>query len=245
MTKRSSAYPFAFSCLKNAGCDSSVVQEQLMAECSTVCGETGVCAPYPNYDAVEEVICFSELETVQLNSGETKFITNLNIGDLVLTSNNKGNLFYSPVVAIIHQKNKIPAIFHHIKAENGIDIRLSKNHLILNGECNEKIDLKLVYALNVQIGSCIMTVSGLSKVISNDILKGEGVYSFVTLGEFPVVSGVVSSPFAFTHSIMHLYYNIYRIGYVYFPNLFASDFILKLTDTLSSSLTSIATSLGV
>ena len=63
--------------------------------------------------------CFAGSETIQLESGETKPISAISVGDRVLAADAAGKTSYAAVVAVPHAKNDIKAVFSHIASVSG------------------------------------------------------------------------------------------------------------------------------
>lgn len=162
-------------------------------------------------------LCFAGSETVSLESGEEKLISQVTMGDRILSSSSAGKLAYSEVVAVPHPENDIQTHFQHIVTTSGRGIKMSGLHMIPAGKCSyAPSDLPLVYASAIQSGDCINTVAGLEKVDYVETLEGKGVYAVVTMEEFVVVNGIVASPFAISHVFANMYYNFQRLYRTYF-----------------------------
>jgi Hint module len=92
---------------------------------------------------------------------------------------------YFKVVFIPHGANKQTAVFTHITTCSGRDIKMTQNHILPAGTCSlspspQTALLPLVYASQVSVGDCIMTVAGQEKVTAVEKVRGEGVYTIVT-----------------------------------------------------------------
>jgi Hint module len=124
--------------------------------------------------------CFAGSERVTLESGSSKFISDVLVGDRVLVADASGDMSYSQVVFIPHGANKDRAIFTHITTHSGRDIKMTQNHILPAGTCSLSTLLPLVYASQVSVGDCIMTVAGQERVSAVEKVRGEGVYTVVT-----------------------------------------------------------------
>lgn len=189
------------------------------------------CQPYPT-PPVAVVVCFSGIETVQVVSGEVKLISDVLVGDKVLSSDVNGVVRYTAVVSVIHLKNSISAIFHEITTSSGKAVRMTPEHLVPTGSCSSSSranhnKFTLMYASSVKLGSCLMTVDGPEVVVTNTLVEGIGVYSFVTQDEYIVVSGIIASPFALNHAIGNKFYDIYRMGYKFLPSFIQSKLFMS------------------
>jgi hypothetical protein len=154
-----------------------------------------------------------------------RLITDIRVGDRVLAADAVGRTFYSDVVFVPHGPNKDSAFFVHITTAHGRDIKMSKSHILPSGACNTASSLPLVYAKNVNVGDCVMTVSGEETVSAVEVVPGQGLYTIVTKEKFVVVNGIIASPFAVNHMMANLYYNIHRIVYEAAPALCDSSLI--------------------
>jgi Hint module len=164
--------------------------------------------------------CFAGSETVQLESGTSKAMSDVAVGDRVLAADITGKTAFSDVVYVPHARNSQRAVFARISTESGRDVQMTLNHLLPAGRCGSA--LPLTYASKVTVGDCIMTVSGEEKVSAAERVQGSGVYTIVTKLEYVVVNGVIASPFGANHMMANLYYNIHRFVYAIAPVLLRS-----------------------
>jgi Hint module len=168
--------------------------------------------------------CFSGSETVSLESGESKLISEVVVGDRILSADAAGKMAYSEVIAVPHAKNEIQARFIQLVTDSGRDVKMTGLHMVPAGSCSTTTtatgSLPLVYASAVKTGDCIKTVDGLERVVEVKESVSKGIYSVVTMEEFVVVNGVVASPFAISHVFANVYYNVLRVLYAYLPSAF-------------------------
>jgi Hint module len=129
-----------------------------------------------------------------------------------------------------HKSNKQRSLFVHISTESGRDVKVTKNHVLPSGACGSV--LPLVYASQVHVGECIMTVSGEEKISKVETVQGEGVYTVVTKEEYIVVNGIIASPFGANHMMANLYYNMHRFLYALSPLLLASEMLQSVNEGL-------------
>ena len=188
---------------------------------------------YPKYNATVEIVsssttsdaagasgpslCFGASETVTLENGESKKISDVQTGDRILAANTAGGLVYSDVVFVPHAKNDIEAEFTQIITESGRDIKMTGLHMIPAGSCTDGNTLPLVYASTVAADSCVSTISGLEKVVEVKKSMEKGVYTVVVMDEMIVVNGIIASPFGVSHTFTNIYYNLHRFAYTTFP----------------------------
>ena len=162
--------------------------------------------------------CFAGSETVRLESGEVRAISDVRVGDRVLSADAAGRTSYSDVVYVPHRANSDDALFTHITTASGRDIKTTPSHIILAGLCHSSASLPLTYASSVSVGDCVMTVSGEDMVSTVGTVQGKGLYTIVTKEEYVVVNGIIASPFAGNHMVANLYYNFHRLVYSSAPS---------------------------
>ena len=208
----------------NALCTGAVAdsQSQKFGDCdgdsiATLVSPTA--ASSPTTASTVEKSCFAGTETVSLESGETKRISEVRVGDRVLAADTSRRTLFSEVVFIPHEANTEKATFTQITTSHGRDIRMTGSHILPAGNCQSPSPLHDVYASSVTVGDCIMTVSGIEKVTAVATVQGQGLYTIVTKDEYVVINGVIASPFAYNHMVANFYYNAHRFIYAWAPGL--------------------------
>jgi Hint module len=161
--------------------------------------------------------CFAGSETVTLESGETKLISEVRAGDRVLAADASRQTVFSEVVFVPHGSNVDKSVYTHITTTHGRDIKMTHSHILPAGACKSTSPLPDVYASSVTVGDCIMTVSGMEEVSAVEMVQGQGLYTIVTKDEYVVVNGIIASPFAFNHMMANFFYNIHRFLYACVP----------------------------
>ena len=154
---------------------------------------------------------------MRIGPKEIRFISDVRVGDRVLAADAAGRTFYSDVVFLPHGTNTRRSLFTHISTVAGSSIKMTPSHIIPAGSCGSSASLPLVYASNVRVGDCIMTVSGEETVSAVEAVQGEGLYTIVTKAEYLVVNGIIVSPFGTNHMAANFYYNIHRFLYLSAP----------------------------
>jgi Hint module len=109
-----------------------------------------------------------------VESKGNRLIADIRVGDRVLAADAVGRTFYSDVVFVPHGRNKDSAVFVQITTAHGRDIKMSKSHILPSGACNTASSLPLVYAKNVNVGDCVMTVTGEERVSAVGVVPGQG-----------------------------------------------------------------------
>jgi len=183
---------------------------------------------FPSDDG-DDAVCFSGVDTVQLESGETKMLSEVQVGDRVLSADAKGALSYTDVVFLPHAANNKAATFANIATEGGKALKATKTHLV------QTCSGDLAYAGALKAGDCLRTVDGDERIASTSVTKAEGIYSVVAQNEFVVVSGIVSSPFAFAHGATNAVYNLHRALYKFAPALLKSSAVVSANAVLGAA----------
>ena len=165
--------------------------------------------------------CFAGTETLLLESGESIAIKDVQVGDRVQVVSRYGALDFADVIYIPHKENNERVTFTNIDTKDG-SLTLTPDHLILAGICGESMDL--IRADDVDIGSCIATTTGQTKITSSTTLKAQGIYTVVTSHSdgMIVVNGFKVSSFAINHFMGNTYYQIHRALHATFPSMVES-----------------------
>jgi len=174
----------------------------------------------------DDDVCFSADSTVQLESGATKTMAELKVGDKILSSDAAGKLSYSEVAFLPHGPNTKRADFVAVTTEFGKVVKATPTHLL------KGCDGSLVQAKSA---SCLRTVDGDEAVASIKTFESRGVYSAVTLdNEYLVVDAVVASPFAMAHGFVNAYYGLHRAIYKLSPSLMKLPSIVSANSLLAA-----------
>lgn len=182
--------------------------------------------------------CFAGSETVALASGETRAISEINLGDEIAVATMDGTFAgYSPVIAVPHAKNSIKASFAQISTVSGRDIKMTADHLVLGGACAAP---SLVQAGSLKAGECVQTVSGAEAIASISTVESEGIYTVVTKHDgLLIVNGVVASPFAVNHLVTNSFYNIVRLMYRVMPSVAKTSVVGQVLSAFGDVFTSV------
>jgi hypothetical protein len=179
--------------------------------------------------------CFAGSEAVMLADGTTKAISDVVLGDSILSSDGSGNVKFSNVIAVPHDRNHELATFIQLSAASA-DIKMTADHLVMvDPACDGVATLKAASA--VESGMCLVSVHGSITIESVKMVQGRGVYSVVTEEEFIVVNGFVASPFAVSHAVANAYYNVIRAV----PALLQFDVVRQASALLGSLALSVST----
>jgi len=159
------------------------------------------------------VSCFAGTELVTLEDGASKAISEVAMGDRILTVNARGEQVYSDVAYLPHGKNVVQAVFTVVSTETGRDLKMTANHMLPAGACTAA-SLPVVAAGQVAVGDCVQTVSGRERVVSVSAVEGKGIYTVIAMEELIVVNGVVATPYGGVNpALANVYYNVHRLAY--------------------------------
>jgi hypothetical protein len=164
--------------------------------------------------------CFAMSETVLLESGATKAISDVEVGDAIQVVSADGSLAFSEVVFLPHGANTQRALFAELELASGNSLRATPAHFVLAGACGADA-FELTAMKNVAEGSCVQTAGGEDEVTGNGHVVDHGMYTVVTKESsgLVVVNGVRASSFAHNHWLLNNYYNIHRAVYEVAPSL--------------------------
>ena len=153
-----------------------------------------------------------------MENGQTKAISEVQVGDRILSADAAGKTSFSPVVYVPHGANQIEAAFVEVSTEAGRSVKMTANHILPAGACGSA--LPLVRADAVAVGQCVMTAQGAEKVVGVAAMQGQGVYTVVTNKEYIVVNGIVASPFGGVNpTLANIYYNLHRLAFAFMPKV--------------------------
>ena len=159
--------------------------------------------------------CFAGTELVTLESGETKSLNQVKLGDRVLTMNAKsGKLMFSDIVFVPHGPNMESNTFVKVTTISGRDLKMTMNHVLPIGSCDTKQSLSYHSASEIVVGDCVETVRGREPIVSVESTEGKGIYTVITMEELLVINGIIATPFGgINPSLANMYYNLHRLVY--------------------------------
>ena len=174
-------------------------------------------------DGNEDGGCFADTETVTLESGETKMLFEVEVGDYVQVAiAGDASMRFAPVIYIPHERsNSMKSSFVSISTGSERSIRVTPSHLLMSGDCDsDESTFRLQYASRVTLGACLLTSEGKDTVISTDTTSGSGIATLVTAESsgLLIVNGIVASSFASVHILPNALYSLHRILYSSLPS---------------------------
>ena len=167
-------------------------------------------------------------------------MSEVKVGDEVAVASMDGNRAgFSPVVFVPHGSNMKKEIFFHITTETGRNIKMTADHLIMGGPCNNNKDLPLIQADSIDVNDCVQTIAGPERIVSVSTVTSRGVYTVITKYDgLLVVNGIFASPFAGNHVIASSFYSIIRILHTVVPSAVGTDLFNQVVNVLGDIITS-------
>jgi hypothetical protein len=180
------------------------------------CPDTPTAAPSDGDDDM----CFAGSETVLMESGVSKPISDVEVGDSIQVVSADGSLKFSEVVFLPHGANTQKALFAELALASGNSLRATPAHFVLAGACGADT-FELTAMQDIAEGSCVQTANGEDEVTGNGLVVDHGIYTVVTKESsgLVVVNDIRASSFAHNHWLVNNYYNIHRTLYEYAPSL--------------------------
>lgn len=145
--------------------------------------------------------CFSANSTVMTSDGSRKRLSDLKIGDSVLTVNKEGTLEFSPVILFLDRHPRELRQFYVISTQSGHQLTLTPSHLIYASEFGDPEGFEAIYAKEIREGDFILVTTSRGTVKAERVVDIEmrpltGVYAPLTSAGNLVVDNVVASCYA-------------------------------------------------
>ncbi len=140
------------------------------------------------------------------SDGSRKKLSDLSIGDEVLSVNNQGALEFSPVILFLDRDPKEQRQFYHISTEAGQALTLTPSHLIYaSTEAIEASRFEAIYAKDIREGDFILVHNGQGnmkpvRVTDVEMRVLTGVFAPLTSAGNLVVDDVLASCYAVVDS---------------------------------------------
>lgn len=176
-------------------------------------------------------VCFHGDELVALDSGVSKRIADVVVGDRIQVMRMDSTLAFSDVVFMPHKENSILSTFVELETESKRTLKVTSEHLVVNGACTATT-YELTRASDIQLGSCVRTINGMDKVSRITTVKDKGIYTVVTadLNGMIVVNGIVASSFGTNHIVPNMFYMLHRAMYSVLPQWMMESESFKATN---------------
>ncbi|CAJ0954134.1 unnamed protein product [Ranitomeya imitator] len=183
--------------------------------------------------AVRSGGCFPGTAMVTLAGGQRKSLSEIQLGDKILTTDETGQVTTTEVLLYLHKDQEKLATFVVIEAEgHPYRLRLTPHHLLFVSK-NPPADFMPIYAHRVQVGEYVQIyVNGTqlvpSKVMNVSVQEEIGVFAPLTTHGTLLVDGILTSCYAIIewHELAHssfaplrFLYNMFSI----FPEFVDSD----------------------
>ena len=140
---------------------------------------------------------------VYIEGGITRQLSEISVGDRVLTINSEGKVSYDDVMMFLHRDFHKNQAFMILRTESGKQITLTPNHLIKMAEdAHTPINrLTSVYAGNVKANQYLYTVSAHNtvhpdRVVAVSAVRMSGVVAPLTKSGTIVIDDVIASCYA-------------------------------------------------
>ena len=177
---------------------------------------TATCSNNQSPPASSSSSCFPANATVQLDSGATKTMAQLEVGDRVLVDANT----YSDVYMFSHRYTDFSGPVVAIITESGEELMLTADHyLYVNG--------KLAVASTVQVGDRVVKADGTDATVTAvSVQHANGLYNPHTLNGDIVVNGIKTSTYtaavepSLAHSLLWPVRMLYSLGVNVLEGLF-------------------------
>lgn len=172
--------------------------------------------------SVHQTGCFTGTSTVKLSTGETRLLSELKIGEKVLSMDSNGNLVYSEVFMFLDRCVDQLREFIRIETDSGASITATPSHLIYVWRSIDKKSQTISdykYADHIQINDFVLVnVNGLLKPQKVINIKNElhrGIYAPLTYDGTIIVNSVSASCYAMIdrQSIAHISFAPMRMFY--------------------------------
>ena len=147
--------------------------------------------------------CFSANSTVMTSDGLRVKLSELKVGDSVLSVNSaSGELEFSPIILFLDRDPNEARQFFSVQTESGHSLTLTPTHLIYtSSEADNPETLKAVYAKDIREGDFVLVHDGLARLKAVRVTDVEmrvhtGVFAPLTEAGNLVVDNVVASCYA-------------------------------------------------
>lgn len=147
--------------------------------------------------------CFTANSTVQTSNGERRKLSELRLGEKVLSMDSAGNAVYSEVIMFMDRDANQSREFVRLDTDGGASLTATPGHLLLVWKYEEQTQ-RFMYAEKVEEGDFLLVnVNGTiapRKVLRVSAELHRGVYAPLTREGTIVVNGVTASCYAMVDS---------------------------------------------
>lgn len=170
--------------------------------------------------AAHQTGCFTGNSTVLTSTGDTRLLSELKIGEKVLSMDNSGNTVFSEVYMFLDRNEDQTREFVKIETDGGASITATPSHLIYVWHTTSStLNANYKFAGNVQIDDFVLVnVNGTLEPhrvlrIENELHRG--VYAPLTYDGTIIVNSISASCYALvdTHSLAHMSLMPMRVYY--------------------------------
>ncbi|CAF1500928.1 unnamed protein product, partial [Didymodactylos carnosus] len=165
--------------------------------CNTVVAN--VCMTWSCVNRPRAIACFPGHSQVMMQEGGVTQLSNLKVGDQVLSIDNEQNLIFEPILDFIHAEPNglydFLSISVNLSSNDTIVLSVTSNHLIFMYQNTYPI-----FAGKVRVGDYLQIVTGANlshgKVVDVKLRKSEGFYAPLTSTGKIVIDNVLASNYA-------------------------------------------------
>ena len=136
-------------------------------------GETRSLCEDADYKPPADDPCFHGDDTVALEAGGVRKISEVQVGDRILSADRSGGLSYSDVVFVPHAPNGRPSAFLELRLASGKTVRPTPRHL--PKLCGD--DGAFATAASLDPGACLLTADGEDVLVSKRPFEAHGAYT--------------------------------------------------------------------
>lgn len=158
--------------------------------------------------------CFAGKGMVLSESSGWKPMSELRVGDRVMSMNEAGQLEYSQVLSFMDKDSSAQVLFYTLHLQDNKSVTLTGKHLIFASSQNitshsDSASFRATFAENVQEGQYVYVVGNEvnpnqprpSRVVKVSVETHRGVYAPLTATGTIVVDAVVASCYAYTENV--------------------------------------------
>lgn len=148
--------------------------------------------------------CFTASSTVQTSTGERRKLSDLQLGEKVLSMDAAGNAVYSEVIMFMDRDEKQSREFVRLETVGGASITATPGHLLLVWKKYEELSQRYMFAEKVEEGDFLLVnING--TLVPRQVLRvsaelHNGVYAPLTREGTIVVNDVTASCYAMVES---------------------------------------------
>ncbi|XP_055587049.1 protein hedgehog [Uranotaenia lowii] len=160
--------------------------------------------------------CFTGDSTVQTESGDRRRLSELKVGEKVLSVDSSGNTVFSEVIMFMDRETRQSREFVHIETDGGAQLTVTPAHLVMVWQMHLS-ETRYLFADRIQEGDYVLVNINNNleprKVLRISAKLSQGVYAPLTQEGTVVVDSIAASCYALIDSqtVAHLSFVPYRL----------------------------------